>query len=665
MSEDQKATELWFKAVEEQNRSLAHARELAENRIANEWEWPKRAVIAISFLAGGFAILTFINQYLVVTEISQRSSELYKELDKAKEVVASAEATIDDAQSKLDSEIDAYKVSFNEKLDAGLDSLSQKFVASHQEVMLELEDAQRILSLVSMGREQVFLKRNPTRALLYADAATNIYNKRMVQDLQPPPSDDSDVGDAIAGVVRTTPGSVLKAVYPAVWNLRMECLLQTSHYPKLLEEADNVIASATNGCVRNTKHCTLRPAFYYRALAQVDLMSRFHEGVNSDRQNRDIRDSAFNELVTQIIDDLESGVGEQADQSIGTIYLALMFMSDGQYSASRKVLGKLPTDDDNFTIHSTDEQKATVKLAATIKDLLDFIENKDLSLDSLGCRLDASALTPWDGYLLERLVGEVIKKRYWHIAGGRIKQDAAANEAHKADLDDLTNQLGVFCVDWSVSLRSACKGETHADSQSVSCRGGGCGGSTNNVPPDAARNQLRAELMAEHGLGERAGGIVFSRDRSLGRIYRRYLWMKLTGSATIKRLVTEERTKTIFVTVESGEQEERVVTYSTNVPVYEQVENAIMRFDLDTNIPAGTYARVVDDDIARIDRMIAEKSEIVAAGLPVDTENEADAPAPPAEPVPEPVDGSDSSEPVIGNPFDSSDSSATDDLTEE
>lgn len=540
-------------------------RDDANGRLKESWSWPNRLMAVVAFLAA----ISFISQFMVSLDLWGRSKDLAGELSSAKELISKSSEALEEYRMKLDKQLETSKVENKRLVQGQLATTKTEFTAQLEQV----EKAQQCLALVSMGSEQVFFKRNPARALLFASAATEIYESGLKSTSSAQSAVQFLITNDQEGTEENPPTTekvvVLKAIYPAIWNLQMECYLQQLRFEELREFADVVIAPQTHTCLKDSKYCSLRPAFFYRALTKIPKICSFYGDINAlaiDDQEM----QRFEELVDGALEDLESGTGGQIDQSLGTIYKALLKSSQGKYAEARMIFEKVRQLVGSSSLRPTSEQQVADRLSEVGLTMLAFLLSTDQSLSNIDCNLNATAITPWDGYLLERIVGKIITDRDWHLSN--VVHGANAKEIPATEFVEITNRFGRFCVEWILAIRLACI-------ENGDCPGGRCGQMMNLHPLD------RDELYADFGLAASNGYVKYSRDRNLGKNLEGFLWMK--------------HIEMIAFNVREVIELENHTTREIEKTEY-RPEEMFRKFKIEGPIAPGAYVKIADNDVKQI-----------------------------------------------------------------
>lgn len=429
--------------LKEQNSALEEARKRAEKRLQDEWLLPKRITTVIAFLAGSFALFTFWQQYVVISELRQRSERLDTLLTEAKDSVLVAQASVRENNETFQNEfsqiaeqsresINTINESAKSGLKSELDEFRSQMESDQASAFAEIEVAHRVLSIVSMGREQVFLKHNPSRALIFADAAKNVFES-FVQDSQ-------NIG-------------TLDSVRPVIWNLRFECLLQTLEWDRLRSESTSVIAEHPDSCITDPKFCILKPAYYYRSLTGINQLAQVKKGIHKNILKSEDFEKRYTDLLSQTIDDLQKGTGAEADDSVCSLFSSLLFVARGEYGKARTALSQLLEKDPAINYREFAETESNRKLASEIHNLILYMIGELDAFPIQGCSGERSTITRWNAGLMEDLLSAIIQNREWHTST-RLAEHNENPIDEQEKPRDFGNELGLRCVDFILELRA-------------------------------------------------------------------------------------------------------------------------------------------------------------------------------------------------------------------
>lgn len=550
------------KILSEQVRLNETAKENAEAALKHSWLWPK---IVLGWL-GGVGTLAIAHQFYVSSDVSSRSKELYSLVEKAREDLSLYD-------SKFQSEIAA----FTEKNEKVLSNSAAQTSERLRESLRDVEIAQQCLTLVAMGSEQASLKHNPMRALLFVESALAIYqshSKLPGSNTASPPISDAR-------------SPVLAAVYPAIWNLQMECLLQTRQFDKLLKVSNDVLNGHSSDCLSEAKHCALRTAFYYRALARLPSLCSYADGLHIQLLDASHK-AEFDKASAEFLSDLDDGIGGQSDQSLGSIYRALFLLSRGRYRDASKTLSETSELKTKQVFRPTSEQNVTAQLGQTINEMLNYIQVSDRSVSAVRCNLDPSVVTPWDGYLLEELVGLIAKSRQWHMTNGK---PAEMTEEELQKFDQEVNRFGLVCVDFIMALRMACGEQSKS---SPGCSDCAAGSADNTI---SQRNLEARTLYAKFGLKDQDGDVIYSMNRDLGRIVDGKRYMKLIVIVPVAEEMEIEGNRTVM-------------------RIRNTKEARFEAFDPNSPIPPAPYVKVLDKDLPEIYEKSKRDQEVPTPAAP-------------------------------------------------
>ena len=530
-------------------------------RLKESWMYPKIAAIVL-------AILVIVPQFLTIIDIFGRSREVRDLVKTSQESVKRQEdtlrKTLTDYEAQFRQNVKTFNVTNERTLKEAIDTLNDRFNSS----MTEVEMAQQCLSLVSMGHEQAFLRHNPTRALIYVNSAKDIFNSR--------PSRSGDNKET----------SILSAIYPSIWNLQCDCLLQLSEYEELNKLSSEIIGSHTSTCLDEAKHCTLRSAFYYKALTLIPAFTRLSEGMpahNAESKLLDERRRKGEELLAALNNGIGSESGTASDVSVGVIYKALLLTATGRYAESNESLEYVLNSPARDTRLSP-ERAVVSSLAKTTREINDFITSKNSADVVVKCDLDSAALTSWDAELLEFLVRDLISQRQ-SLVHSRLNTTTASQDT----TTQRANSLGRFCVKWIIALRAACGSRVQQDAGCENCSGGDV------VQDGCAVPQNEAVLYSEYGITDIGGSVPYSRDPGLGRL--------IDGKRVMKSFPRMAKAPEVPTTSADGGNV--VYTNIGSTPCEPRLRYTVFN-DMEV-IPAAPYSPITDEDLPGIYELLRER----------------------------------------------------------
>ena len=361
-------------------------------------------------------------------------------------------------------------------------------------------NAHRVISLLNVAQDQLYLGKNPRRALVYLnDAAEIIETSR----------EHIDSADLESGVAeRMIP--IVGELNTSVQSLKADCFLALGDTGELKEVAKALVCP-------EGKICKNYEAHFYAGLVSLDEMTH----TDDETKIRELRDQAADQFRRSL-----QGASDRQQRHPSLIFLAGLEVIRGDYRAAKIAAEQFheSSDEPSDNVFLPSRIRTLGELASAWGAIAEFIRGDEPTLpEALTCSGSDASITPFEAELLESLFRHVIAERDVLIGG-------------EGD-DTAADMLGNYCASTIAFLRSTCGEESHCTD--CGSDDGGC--APTEEEPKSVMDQLREtyELHPVESVGD------VSNDASYGRIVGDRLLMSFRRMAPHQ----EEETYTVNVPI--------------------------------------------------------------------------------------------------------------------
>ncbi len=391
-------------------------------RMESEWDKPKRLFYGAMTVIGLFFGVNVLGQYSTLNELSIRAKalseetresakqrlEAISELSRFKQDVGQTfkqiESRNEDEVETARKQIDALKVS-SEQIQTSMKKQLEELDATRNQLIQADAAAHHAISLVSLGRDQLGYRRNPRRALFYAEQAGAV-----LKDAHAKLGSGSNLFD------------ILERLWVPVLTLKAECHFQIEDKQILLKSTASDLIAKDSSCLEG---------HYYLGLALL------HEIIAQSPETEE-----FKVPVQKAISSLEKAVSEEHEGNLAQVFLAANYLLANQLSRAenqaKAYLSHLP--DTTMERESLPvEVKAQITIAASILELSAYALNESNTLHTFrDCRLEVGAIGSGEARLIQAIFQFLVKYR------SRLNSD-----------ENRANRLGMFCLEGMIAFQRA------------------------------------------------------------------------------------------------------------------------------------------------------------------------------------------------------------------